>query len=560
MIGVIADPSEHEVVREFFELFKTPWEYYQTDRTYSVVVVASDGDFDLSAELVVLYGGCKTSLDEKHAIGARHRDEHGGAFRFDGRRLPLYGETATFEEKGSCLVRDAFSDECGAFLQHKEGGALARIGYDLFKEVLVLLTDGQPIANAAEPTLELHIAILRETIARSGIALVEIPPVPYGFQFIACLTHDVDHPSIRVHKWDHTAWGFIYRAIFGSVTRLVRGEMSFQRFVANWLAAAKLPFVYTGLASDFWGQFDDCYLQIEGELPSTFFVIPRKKYPGRTTSGSAPAFRATGYAAQDIAGTLQKLIRHGREVGLHGIDAWLNSEDGTRELAEVGRVTGTRDIGVRMHWLYFNRESPAALEKAGAAYDSTSGYNATVGYRAGTTQAFRPMGATRLLELPLHAMDTAIFYPAHLGLSSRDAREVLLQLVENAGHYGGVLTINWHDRSLAPERQWDSSYRDLIEMMKSRGAWFATAGQAVSWFRKRRSVVFEREQTEPSGVRAKIAGYFGENIPGLRLRTHQKESAATTVVRTRPSYSDIRVDENIDAGISRPTAQLEARP
>ena len=29
MIGVIADPAEHNVVREFFELFKTPWEFYR---------------------------------------------------------------------------------------------------------------------------------------------------------------------------------------------------------------------------------------------------------------------------------------------------------------------------------------------------------------------------------------------------------------------------------------------------------------------------------------------------------------------------------------------------
>ena len=560
MIGVIADPAEHDVVREFFELFKTPWEFYRTGRTYNVVVVASNGAFDLSAELVILYGGRKTSLDERHAIGARQSDKHGGTFRFDGRRLPLYGETATFEEKGSCLVKDAFSDECGAFLERWESGALARIGYDLFKEVRALLRDGQPIANAAEPTLELHIAILREIIARAGIALVEIPPVPEGFQFIACLTHDVDHPSIRAHKWDHTAWGFIYRAIFGSVTRLVRGEMSLQSLAANWLAVAKLPLVYMGLASDFWGQFDDCYLEIEGELPSTFFVIPRKKYPGRATDGSAPAFRASGYAAQEIAGTLQKLIRHGREVGLHGIDAWLDSQDGAMELGEVRRLAGTREIGVRMHWLYFNGESPAALEQAGASYDSTSGYNETVGYRAGTTQAFRPTGANRLLELPLHAMDTALFYPTHLGLSPREARKVLLQLVENAGRYGGVLTINWHDRSLAPERRWDSSYRELIEQMKSRGAWFATAGQAVSWFRKRRSAVFESEQIAPGGVRARVAGYFGENIPGLRLRTHQADSAARTMAQPRSSYSDIRVDESIDAGTSQPTAQLEARP
>jgi hypothetical protein len=32
MIGIIANPTEHSVVREFFELFKTPWEFYRSDR------------------------------------------------------------------------------------------------------------------------------------------------------------------------------------------------------------------------------------------------------------------------------------------------------------------------------------------------------------------------------------------------------------------------------------------------------------------------------------------------------------------------------------------------
>ncbi len=101
----------------------------------------------------------------------------------------------------------------------------------------------------------------------------------------------------------------------------------------------------------------------------------------------------------------------GCEVGLHGIDAWLDSSKGREELEEIRRLTGASEIGVRMHWLYYDQQSPVALEKAGAAYDSTIGYNETVGYRAGTTQAYKPLEATRLLELPLHVMDTALFYP-----------------------------------------------------------------------------------------------------------------------------------------------------
>ncbi len=108
----------------------------------------------------------------------------------------------------------------------------------------------------------------------------------------------------------------------------------------------------------------------------------------------------------------------GCEVGLHGIDAWLDSSKGREELEEIRSLTGNSEIGVRMHWLYYDQQSPVALEKAGAAYDSTIGYNETVGYRAGTTQVYKPLEANRLLELPLHVMDTALFYPDSSGAFS----------------------------------------------------------------------------------------------------------------------------------------------
>ena len=107
-----------------------------------------------------------------------------------------------------------------------------------------------------------------------------------------------------------------------------------------------------------------------------------------------------------------------------------------------------------MHWLYFDSQAPATLEKAGFSYDSTVGYNETIGYRAGTTQVFKHAEVDRLLELPLHIMDTALFYPSYMNLSDDEARAAMLPLIENVTRFGGVLTINWHDRSLGPERLW----------------------------------------------------------------------------------------------------------
>ena len=551
MIGVIAPSSELDVVREFFELFKTPWEPYRRDRQYEILVCAGGVPFEGTAKLVLFYAGGKTHFDDEQKTQTGRQRGDARILSYQGNRIPIYGNTITFPEKEGGLLKDEDSKQCVAYLDRSKGGARARIGYDLLAEVRTLLVQGQPPANAGMPALDLHIAFLRDLIIGCGIPLVEIPPVPDGHRFIACLTHDVDHPSIRLHKWDHTTLGFLYRAIFESLSNLIRGRMSVRGLVTNWAAALKLPFVHLGLAKDFWRDFADRYRELEKALPSTFFIIPFRNRSGETSQGPAPKFRAAGYAAQEITDTIQKLLHAGSEVGLHGIDAWLDSVRGREELEEIRRLTGVSQIGVRMHWLYSNPRSPLALEEAGAAYDSTMGYNETVGYRAGTAQGFKPLEATLLLELPLHVMDTALFYPDHLDLSPRQARILIGRMVKNAAQFGGCLTINWHDRSIAPERLWDACYRDLIQDLKSQGAWFSTAGQAISWFRKRRSVVFETEDCQSDAVRARVTADHGDHLPGLRLRTYKPQEPSKTGAHGSDGYVDLAFGESIDTRVPR---------
>jgi hypothetical protein len=551
MIGVIADPADHDVVREFFELFKTPWEFCVANQEYDVVLITGDCQFEGTAKLVVFCAGGKTHFDDEHAIVTGGHLNHACVLSYLGKRVPIYGSSITFPEKGSSLLTEEDSQVCAGFLDESGDGAFARIGYDLFSEIRTLLTEGQPAANASMPALELHIALLRDLITECGISLIEIPPVPEGYRFIACLTHDVDHPMIRKHKWDHTMFGFLYRATFGSLRRLILGQMSVRDLLNNWGVALKLPLVYMGLAKDFWSDFGDRYLELESGLRSTFFVIPFSDRPGRASQGSAPAMRAAGYGAADIADTIRKLVAKGCEVGLHGIDAWLDGTEGRKELEEIQRITGASETGARMHWLYYDQQkSPAALEKAGAAYDSTMGYNGTIGYRAGTTQVYKPLDATLMLELPLHVMDTAMFYPNHLALSPVEAKTLLDPILDNAVQFGGTLTINWHDRSLAPERLWGTTYRELIHDMKSRGAWFSTAGQATSWFQKRRSVSFEKDANEAGGMRARVAVNSSNNLPGLQLRIHGAQKPDQKGTQSSDNFVDQPVPEFVDAEVA----------
>ena len=415
------------------------------------------------------------------------------------------------------------------------GSRLIRIGYDLFAEVGYLLKTGQPATNAAIPALDLHIALLREVIRSAGVPLIEIPPVPFGYRFMACLTHDLDHPFVCRHKFDRTMFGFLYRALIVSTIDLMRGRTSASNWLRNGFAALKLPFVYLGVAQDFWNRFER-YLEIEGDRRSTFFVIPFPDTEGRTCDGMAPKARAAAYGASDVTDQLRRLSAADYEIALHGIDAWLDDAKGRDELNAIRAITGIANIGVRMHWLFFNEHSPAVLESAGANYDSTVGYNETIGFRSGTTQAYKPPNATSLLELPLHVMDTALFYPAHLHLSPKEAEVRINHLIDAAVQHGGCLTVNWHDRSIAPERLWTDTYVNLVNELSHKGAWFATAGQAVAWFRMRRSVRFEADPH--GGVRINSPARV-EGLPELTLRSwdssgRPKDVAVSETAETFP--------------------------
>ena len=523
MIGVAAREEEHDVVREFFELFKTPWEFCRRGVRYEVVIDTDGTPDHQSAKLVIVYGSHATAFDHQTQRLPGPQRQY-SMLSFDGDPIPVYGGcVACPSDGGSSRLVLEDTGEAVVSVTRRNGRTIVRVGYDLFREIRVLLRTGQPPVHAAVPTLERHIAFLRASIVSAGIPLIEIPPIPDGYRFIVCLTHDVDHPSIRLHRFDRTMIGFLYRAVVRSVINVYRGRMPPKALWRNWLAVLRLPLVHLGLARDFWSQFDR-YLEIEKGLGSTFFVIPVKNEPGRTVDGQAPRLRGASYGVADIADQVRQLGASGSEIGLHGIDAWLDSAKGAEERECVSRVTRILTQGVRMHWLFFNEGTPQRLDEAGFTYDSSFGYNDTVGFRAGTMQAFRPINAGRLLELPLAIMDTALFYPTHLNLTPKAAKQVVGRLVDDAEQYGGVLTLNWHDRSLAPERLWGEFYVQLVEELKRRGAWFPTATQAASWFSQRRSAVFDSICWEGTSVRIRASADRPEALPGLTVRVHRPGS------------------------------------
>jgi hypothetical protein len=539
VIGVISTAEELPFVREFFELFKTPWETYQPGRRYDVVLATTCELPEIDARLLILYGSANQSTDPRYGFRAQARSSN-CSLNYQGWRIPLYGGLLTFEPSGTgvpCLMSD--TGTAGLVVGSPNANRL-HLGYDLFQEVRYLLTEGQPCGNADVPALDLHIAILRDAILEAGIPLLEIPPVPAGSSFIACLTHDIDFVGIRNHVFDHSALGFLYRASVGAVRNFARRRITLSQLLKSWWAAASLPFVYLGWAKDFWEPFS-WYLDVERDLPATYFLIPFKKHPGDRVPTSNGSRRATAYDVTDIPEWASTLRKAGCELGVHGIDSWHSVEKGRAELARIAEVTGERSIGIRMHWLLQERDTFKTLENAGFSYDATGGYNETVGYRHGTAQVFRPLGTQTLLELPLHIQDGALFYPQRLDLSEAEAWNRCGSMIANVKNSGGVLTVLWHDRSHGPERFWGGFYIRLIQELKASKPWFGTAAQVVEWFRKRREIRFEINEPQKGMIETHVR-YTGEKIfPPVDIRVHRPSTTVDgeSIGRIPSTFGDI---------------------
>jgi hypothetical protein len=521
MIGVICRNDEKEIVREFFELFKTPWAFYKPEIHYEVIICTDTKRFapnSLKADFVMIFSSKPERTDSSDEINLVIRNKHKCVSSW-GDEFPLYGDIVTFRDKidtGTTLRLSKTFEPLDKRIRH----GLLKIGYDLFSEVAFLLTVGQPEENSRIPTLDIHIALIRRLIIQNGITLIEIPPVPYGHPFVCCITHDVDFISIKKHVFDHAFYGFIYRASFGSILRFFRKKIPLRDIIKNFGALFSLPLIFMGLVKDFWNQVDG-YIQIENGLKSTFFLIPFKNKIGQNVDHRNNKKRKVKYDITDIQQSVDKIIASGKEVGVHGIDSWIDVEKGMSELNRVKDSTRQKKLGIRMHWLLFNNESWKKLEDEGYHYDSSFGYNTTVGYRAGTGQVYKPIGREYIYELPLHIQDTTLLLGSRMNLSKINAVNVCVKFMDEAEIHGGVITILWHMRSLAPERLWDDVYASLLKIFDQRKAWITSASEVIGWFDARRSVRFTDKRVNENTLKITF-DHEVQPIPPLQIRIYHK--------------------------------------
>ena len=168
-------------------------------------------------------------------------------------------------------------------------------------------------------------------------------------------------------------------------------------------------------------------------------------------------------------------------------------------------------------------------------------------------QVFRPLGSKKLMELPLNIQDTAMFYPDRMGLRKEEAFNLCKELIKNNITFGGVLVINWHQRSIAPERLWGEFYMDLLNHIKSHKVYFGTAKEVVQWFQQRREARFDQVDFTKKRVKVKVSGKRSWSGPGLSLRLYKPRSECSfdfnPSLATR-EFVQVRIKYNFETEVS----------
>jgi hypothetical protein len=284
------------------------------------------------------------------------------------------------------------------------------------------------------PYAAIAMQCLQRQICRAVPRAEENPRAPQGLganpdAHYIVPTHDVDYfPAGRLHAINR----LVRNAVISSVLA--------NRPVLGVRQAVHAARVAAGVASD---PLDTIALLAQEErrrgIPATFNFLVQHAHRLDAT-----------YTIEHngVASTMRWLQSQGMEIGLHGSYTCLDSTSGVRRELAAMHAHGFHPQGVRQHWLRYtlDRLIPA-IERAGLHYDTSIGWSARVGFRAGACFAFPPYNFAEerpaaFLEIPLVMMDQALRSPQN---SVEQMLVIAEQALSESRRFGwGGISVLWH--------------------------------------------------------------------------------------------------------------------
>lgn len=332
--------------------------------------------------------------------------------------------------------------------------------------------------EACSTTLDEHQRFPGSASLLAKAGLLEVPLVDiYVEIFLAALSEYF--PGINVKKTPATvAISFDvdapFRFLFDGPSAIIRHAGAEVLLYKNPLAALRAPLQYYQVrqgreTADPYYRFDDIFTELRGlSMQACFYFLAGRhhRYDGDYDIHHPALLRL-----------LRRVLDEGHDVGLHGsYTSYRSSERLAQEclaleaaLTEVGQTAPIVSRG-RQHFLRWSAEETwACLEAAGISEDNSLGYADLLGFRCGTFKRFPVFDLLRKRRLklyaqPLHLMDATVF--GYMQLSDDEIVGKLTRLVDLVNHYGGCLSLLWHNNRLVSRREW-AVFTRCLRLLKS---------------------------------------------------------------------------------------------
>jgi peptidoglycan/xylan/chitin deacetylase (PgdA/CDA1 family) len=398
-----------------------------------------------------------------------------------GSQIPLFERPLKVEGTPIAWFSDSFSDKinylCVAMKNKKE----IIIGFDIFNEIGHILSghldilwqsnSGDvntlsriPIVDAYENFFFDCICMARDI---SEIKMTYSPFWPNGKKFAVCLTHDIDVIKKNYQYGTHF------------LRQLIKGNFS------GAIYHLKSLFFWNKYPNPYWGFEKIMALESDLKLRSTFFFLYGKKIQTRNKINAfLEKLRMYDLDDPKLIAVIKKLNQEGWEIGLHNRYSLNRDENLLRKgKSRIENIIGAKIHGIRQHYLDFEIPDTWWVQtKAGFKYDSSIGFRDKIGFRFGTCFPFYPFDKNikrqiNVLEIPLIIMDATI-------TSKENCWEECKRLIDTVKKYGGVLTIDWHQRGFNEKEfpGWKKTYTEIIKYCIKENAWIEPMDSIYNWW------------------------------------------------------------------------------
>lgn len=282
---------------------------------------------------------------------------------------------------------------------------------------------------------------------------------PDNKKFAVCLTHDIDSISFPLMTIASQVAQAVWQRQISESLKIVIG--SSWKLLLSKISKSLNP------ARNFTQIMD---LEKKYGAKSSFYFLALDK-----------GNRDFSYRIEGLKKELRTIIDNGWEVGLHGGHEAYNNLDEIREEKErLENIIGKKVIGYRNHFMRFKVPTTwELLREAGFSYDATFGYADCVGFRNGMCHPFKPFNLNTnqyidIWEIPLTIMDVTL--GGYMQLDMPKAWEITKRLIDTVEKYNGVITILWHNTSIAGEM--GKLYERILQYCSERHAWM-TSGEEI---------------------------------------------------------------------------------